>query len=410
MKLKTLIPALALLLAPSWTLAAAVTYPGPAAVNDAGATVSPTSITVASVTDLDGNAVATPGAVGHVAGPNTSVVYDAVAKGEAWVTLTPVLSGSTFVNNPPRIFCSTDSSTGATTLLSLATYQSALTTGSTTTVLNTPLTGTADLTGNKVVFTTGVNKGVTRTISSMNTGTGAITLLTALATTPGSTDSFSVVQGSKALEQFLAALGTDSKVILSANAQTGVTIPTVTSLTNPATVTGTVALAAGDETKIGTIGADTGGTTTLLTRLGTPVGSSLDADILSRASSTTAPAWYTPITLPSDYLSSGEITKLTAASTAQQAGSAVTLPGTVLSSADLTALASAVSGIQTETTGGAETLIQTLRLLRAVLAGNSAVTGSSVTFKRKDGTTAALTITNDTLGNRTGSTPGPLAP
>ena len=48
----------------------------------------------------------------------------------------------------------------STLLLSLATYQSALTTGSTTTALNTALTGTADLTGGKVVFTAGVNKGV----------------------------------------------------------------------------------------------------------------------------------------------------------------------------------------------------------------------------------------------------------
>jgi hypothetical protein len=126
-------------------------------------------------------------------------------------------------------------------LLSLATYQSALMTGSTTTVLNTPLTGTADLTGNKVVFTTGVNKGVTRTITAMNTSTGAITLLTALATVPGSTDSFSVLQGSKALEQFLFALGSDNKVILSANAQTGVTIPAVTNVGTTGTLTGYVA-------------------------------------------------------------------------------------------------------------------------------------------------------------------------
>ena len=172
----------------------------------------------------------------------------------------------------------TGANTQATTLLlSLATYQSVLTAGSTTSVLNTALTGTADLTGSKVVFTTGINKGVTRTITSMNSTTGAITLLTATPSTPGATDAFSVVQGSKALEQFLAALGTDSRPVLSANAQpaigitnalpaldgsnrvllqpvqTGVTIPTVTALTNTvvaASVTAPVTLATGEYANI----------------------------------------------------------------------------------------------------------------------------------------------------------------
>ena len=108
MKLKTLVPIFALLSLPLSVVAAPVTYPGPTAVDDTGAVVTPTSISVASVTDLDGNAISTPGAVAHIAGPNTSAVYDAAAKGEAWITLTPVMAGHTFVNSPPRIYASVD--------------------------------------------------------------------------------------------------------------------------------------------------------------------------------------------------------------------------------------------------------------------------------------------------------------
>ena len=182
----------------------------------------------------------------------------------AAVTAKTTLIATNAADSPNEV---TSQGQATTLLLSLATYQSTLTTGSTTTALNTALTGTADLTGGKVVFTAGVNKGVARTIASMNSGTGAITLLSAVPTTPGATDAFSVVQGSKALEQFLAGLGTDSRPVLSANAQpnigitnalpaldgsnrvllqpvqTGVTIPTVTALTNPvvaSSVTGAV--------------------------------------------------------------------------------------------------------------------------------------------------------------------------
>ena len=120
---------------------------------------------------------------------------------------------------------------------------------------------------------------------------------------------------------------------------------------------------------------DTSGVTTLLTRipgtvqpqtgdayarLGTPVGASVDADVVTRlaTSSYVAPAnpatvalnsadearllnmdaavssrmatfaYTVPPALPADFLSSGEQAKLLAASTAQQAGSAVTLPVT----------------------------------------------------------------------------------
>ena len=129
MKLKTLVPIIALLSLPLSVIAAPVTYPGPVAVDDTGAVVFPTSITVASVTDLDGNAIAAPGAFGHIAGPNICVVYDAVAKGEAWITLTPVMSGHTFVNSPPRIFASIDPSnisTGTTNTGTLITGQATI--------------------------------------------------------------------------------------------------------------------------------------------------------------------------------------------------------------------------------------------------------------------------------------------
>lgn len=108
MRLKRFAPALALLLLALPALAAPVTYPGSPATDAGGAAVtSGVTATVASVTDLDGNAKATSLAVPHVAGGNTSAVYDA-ANGEAWVTLTLSAAGHTFA--PVTIFCSGDPS------------------------------------------------------------------------------------------------------------------------------------------------------------------------------------------------------------------------------------------------------------------------------------------------------------
>lgn len=108
---------------------------------------------------------------------------------------------------------------------------------STTTVIDTAITGTADLTGNKVVFTNGALKGVYRTIASMNTGTGAITLLSALSAAPANGVGISIVQGSKALEQMLAALGTDSRVKISTDVHSsGVSIAGITGTTLPAVI------------------------------------------------------------------------------------------------------------------------------------------------------------------------------
>lgn len=58
-----------------------------------------------------------------------------------------------------------------------------------------------------------------------------------------------------------------------------------------------------------------------------------------------------------------------------------------------------------------ETLRNVLRMIRAVLAGVATRTGATTittVFKRKDGTTPALTVEHDQIGNRTTSTPGTL--
>jgi hypothetical protein len=90
--------------------AAAVTYPGPPATDTSGTAVtSGVTDAIVSVTDLDGNAISSPGAVAHIAGGNPSVVYDAAAKGEAWVTYSLTASGHTFANQ--TLFCSDDPQT-----------------------------------------------------------------------------------------------------------------------------------------------------------------------------------------------------------------------------------------------------------------------------------------------------------
>lgn len=67
--------------------------------------------------------------------------------------------------------------------------------------------------------------------------------------------------------------------------------------------------------------------------------------------------------------------------------------------------ATLVTGATLET---GETLAQTLKLIRAILAGKATVTGSTVVFSRKDGSTVAFTITSDSSGNRTSPTVGTL--
>jgi len=140
----------------------------------------------------------------------------------------------------------------ATTTLIAATvpYSSTVNDGaSTTTVIDTALTGTADLTGNKAVFINGALKGVYRTISSMNTGTGQITLLTALSAPPANGVGISIVQGSKALEQMLAALGTDNRVKISTDVHSsGVSIAGTQTFNNTGTWTGNLSGSVGSVT------------------------------------------------------------------------------------------------------------------------------------------------------------------
>ena len=54
------------------------------------------------------------------------------------------------------------------------------------------------------------------------------------------------------------------------------------------------------------------------------------------------------------------------------------------------------------------TVRQTMRMLAAVIAGEATVGSGTVAFKRRDGTTVAITVAHDTLGNRTDSTIGTL--
>jgi hypothetical protein len=71
-------------------------------------------------------------------------------------------------------------------------------------------------------------------ISTMAITNGVITLQSALTRAPANGDTFYVcaTAASRKLASFLAALGADYKAILSTDAQTGVTIPTVTTLTD----------------------------------------------------------------------------------------------------------------------------------------------------------------------------------
>jgi hypothetical protein len=96
----------------AYLLAAVVTYPVMQVVDDSGAVVSGATVTIASVTDKAGTAIASPGATVNLAGPNVSIDYDAAAKGEAWVTLAVSKVGSTFTgaNAAPAFYLAADSS------------------------------------------------------------------------------------------------------------------------------------------------------------------------------------------------------------------------------------------------------------------------------------------------------------
>lgn len=60
----------------------------------------------------------------------------------------------------------------------------------------------------------------------------------------------------------------------------------------------------------------------------------------------------------------------------------------------------------TNTVETGETIRQTLRLLRSVIVGVSSESSGTIVFKRKDGTTTALTVVHDSTGSRSSSTVG----
>lgn len=117
---------------------AAINYPVWRVVDDGGTLVSGATVTIASVTDIDGAAIASHGAVVHVAGPNVCVAYDAETKGDAWITLAVSKAGSTFSgeNASPAAYLTADPSKISTRLdaavSSRSTYAGADTAGTTT--------------------------------------------------------------------------------------------------------------------------------------------------------------------------------------------------------------------------------------------------------------------------------------
>lgn len=84
------------------------------------------------------------------------------------------------------------------------------------------------------------------------------------------------------------------------------------------------------------------------------------------------------------------------------AGAAMTL-----TSGERDAMAAALLDLADGIESG-ETPRQTLRLIRAVLAGVATETSGTYVLKRKDGTTTAVTVVHDATGNRTSSTVGTL--
>lgn len=109
--------------------------------------------------------------------------------------------------------------------------------GTTDTVFNTNLASSVDnfYKGLAVMFTSGALTGQLGQIKSYTGTTKTVFLQSALTSAPTPGDTFVLVSAaaSRKLADFLAtAMGSDNKVLLSANAQTGVTIPIVTNLTN----------------------------------------------------------------------------------------------------------------------------------------------------------------------------------
>ena len=324
---------------PVAAVGAVVTYPGPSYIDDTGVKRTPTSVTIASITTKAGVAIAGATATGNIATSNSSVDYDAAAYGEAWITLTPVLSGSTFANNPPVIYCSADPQTLAAAKTALPTAAPGasgglLTYGTGAGQLNpvngvlpgltTALTGTATaatttsitlaagpaatdlIKGNYVAITGGTGAGQGRTITGWNGGTlvASISATRPWIVTPDATSTYAVVVNPHpVLDANLAVttgtltdktnitLATGQNVATVAGqapptnwslanidgsgrgllqpSQPGVTIPTVTTLTNPvvaSSVTGSVGSITGITfpANFGTFSIDGSGRVTLV--------------------------------------------------------------------------------------------------------------------------------------------------
>lgn len=93
---------------------AVITMPVGILLDDAGAILTAPVVTITSVTDKAGSAIASPGATVNASGTATpvSVDYDAEAKGEAWITLAVSQAGRTVtgVNAAPAFYVARDSS------------------------------------------------------------------------------------------------------------------------------------------------------------------------------------------------------------------------------------------------------------------------------------------------------------
>lgn len=100
---------------------ATLAFPVHIVLDDAGAIVLGATVTIASVTDKDGNPVATHGATVSLAGANVVVNYDPTLKGEAWATLAISKAGSTFTGlaAAPRAFLVADAQSVGTLLIRL---------------------------------------------------------------------------------------------------------------------------------------------------------------------------------------------------------------------------------------------------------------------------------------------------
>ena len=292
-RVSILFSALFLLMGSIGAWASSVTFPGPTIYDDAGAKVTPTSISVATVTDLDGNAIAANGAVAHFAGSNSSVVYDAATKGEAWITLTPVLAGHTFANNPPVIFCSSDSQT----------QQSAATSAATAATQSSSANTQATAANGKLLGNVAAQTGDAYALLGTR-------VPNVLPTFPTNFSLFAIdgtgKVGANNLPSVYPLGATEDTALIRLYAMTNSTPAfTAPALANaPAGTGGGSTLSANELAALDRLYAMTNNNNQLLA------------------------AAFTLFPFPSEYLSVNEIAKLTSASTAQQAGSAVTLPTT----------------------------------------------------------------------------------